>query len=457
MLFFVISMQTVLAQNPTSNNLASQRQADQLRIQQQNQQILINNGFQPPSIPPSDPALSHQYIINQYNQNKSPSKKDMQMLELRKILDEEKAGTQRRTTAPSNSKIIAEHQQKYADAFASIKEMLDGKKSISIREAYYQIENAYGNTYLSYQEYTDISKQSVDFIRRWLTQNGYSTKDNDVLNMGIQRFMSDTLTITVGIPDSKEGTRKVTHLPFFYDYNDFKGERDFRNYFSTKTLATGSGQCNSLPAVYLILAEGLGAKAYLTFAPLHSFVKYPDSKGNIQNYEPTSNWNISDQWYEDNMFISKTAKQTGIYLDTLNKRQIIANCLIELASSYIYNFGAANDTFILGCVKNAMGSFPRNNNIEVYFIYSILLRQQMYTAMQKDRVTDINNIQQSPKALSIYQAYLQNEEAIKRLGYQDMPTQAYNDLMQQHEFKGKRQALQNISGKEKRNQFLNVK
>ena len=81
----------------------------------------------------------------------------------------------------------------------------------------------------------------------------------------------------------------------------------------------------------------------------------------------------------------------------------------------------------------------------------------MYTAMQKDRVTDINNIQQSPKALSIYQAYLQNEEAIKRLGYQDMPTQAYNDLMQQHEFKGKRQALQNISGKEKRNQFLNVK
>ena len=86
-----------------------------------------------------------------------------------------------------------------------------------------------------------------------------------------------------------------------------------------------------MPAIYLILAEALGVKAYLSTAPEHSFIKYPDKNGNIVNYEPTSNWKISDKWYVDNMAISAQAVRNHIYLDTFNKRQIIADQMLSLA------------------------------------------------------------------------------------------------------------------------------
>ena len=35
-------------------------------------------------------------------------------------------------------------------------------------------------------------------------------------------------------------------------------------------------------------------KTYLSYAPLHSFIKFPDNGGGIHNYEPTSHFEISD-------------------------------------------------------------------------------------------------------------------------------------------------------------------
>ncbi len=336
----------------------------------------------------------------------------------------------------------------------NLNDMLSGKRKLSVADAYFEIENAYGNSYLSQKEYNETIKQSVNFIRAWLVENNYNLKDNDALHFGIQKFMSETLSVKKNTPDSKSPPEKITHLPFFYDYNDFTAEKDFRNYFSTKCLATGSGQCNSLPAVYSALAEGLGAKSYLTFAPQHSFIKYPDDKGNIHNYEPTSNWKISDEWYADNMFISPTAKATGIYLDTLNRKQVVASCLLDLAFGYMKKFGAADGEFVKECVSTSMKYFPKGNNIEAYFVYSSLLARQLDRKLNETNITDLKDISKSPEAQKLYQALIQNEEAIKNLGYQDTPESLYQELMQQHEFKGRQQSEKNISGKEKRNLFI---
>ncbi len=297
-------------------------------------------------------------------------------------------------------------------------------------------------------------KQSVEFIKEWLTQNRFKLNDNDALHYGIQKFMSEELTISVNSMDNVSSSKKKTHLPFFYDYEDFKGEQDFRNYFITKSLATGSGQCNSLPALYLSLAEGLGAKTYLSFAPQHSFVKYPDNKGNIHSYEPTSNWKISDKWYEDNMFISPKAKANGIYLDTLNSQQVVANCMLDLAFGYMTKYGAADGVFINDCINTAIQYFPKKNNIYPYFVYSSLLARQLENTLNQNNITDLKDIDKIPMAKQLYNALLKNEEIIKQLGYQDMPEELYQQLMQQHEFKGKQQQEQQISGKEKRDLFI---
>jgi hypothetical protein len=149
------------------------------------------------------------------------------------------------------------------------------------------------------------------------------------------------------------------HTPFTYDYEDFRAEEDFRNYFVTKTLATGTGQCNSLPTTYLLLAEQMGVKAYLSYAPLHSFIKFPDAEGTIHNYEPTNHFEISDQWYAQHLNISQQAYKSKIYLDTLDKKQIVAAAMMDLAYGYMRKHGVADGTFISECVADAIQFFPR--------------------------------------------------------------------------------------------------
>lgn len=440
---------------PANNNNNQVNYPSSNRNSDSEQKALEFHGYKAPQVPPSDPALRHQYIIKQYSASVTGNP---QAAQLNQVLNEEKELAAKRMAANNaNPAMAAEQQRKYENAYNSIKKMLDGKAALSVKDAYYQMESAHGNAYMSYDEYNRAIRQSADFIKKWMRENGLNANDNEALNNAIQRFMSDTLTITIQQPDSKEPPRQVSHYPFFYDYNDYKGERDYRNYFCTKTFATGSGQCNSLPAVYLILAEAVGAKAYLTFAPFHSFIKYPAAGGNIKNYEPTSNWNISDTWYQDNLFISSRATQTGIYLDTFNRTQIVANCLVDLAAGNIYQYGTAHDTLLRQCVTSAARFFPKRNNISIYFINSIFLKSKLFAAMQREGIATVAAIPSTSACYPLYLQYLQNEESIQQLGYRDLPPALYTQLMEQHEFKGRQQQQQNINSKQKRNMFFEKK
>ncbi|MCL4817234.1 MAG: hypothetical protein KJZ56_11380 [Flavobacteriales bacterium] len=441
----VYNQQTPFGGNHANDNIA-----------RQNAQAMQMMGYSPPVVPPSDPALAHQFIINQYNQSVNANRQVQQHKELIGILNEVHSSENNRRFNMSyyKSPEFTAKTKSYSDALQNLKEQLEGKKKLSVSDAYFVMENAYGNSFLSKKEYDQIIKQSVDYIKQWLVQNGHSLKDNDALHLGIQKFMSDTLIVTMANPDNPNMPKKTIHLPFFYDYEDFKGEKDFRNYFLTKCLATGSGQCNSMPAVYSSLADGLGAKSYLTFAPHHSFIKYPDNNGNIHSYEPTSNWKIADKWYQDNMFISPKAKANGIYLDTLNKKQIVANCMIDLAFGYLQKHGAADGEFVKECIASAMQHFPKQNNIHAYFVYSSLLARQLDRVLYENKITDLKYISKVPEAQELYNALLKNEEIITKLGYQDQPDPLYDELMKQHEFKGKVQQEKNISGKQKRDLFI---
>ena len=211
-----------------------------------------------------------------------------------------------------------------------------------------------------------------------------------------------------------------------------------------------------MPAVYLVLAEALGVKAYLTFVPQHTFIKYPDNSGYMHNYEPTSNWEISDKWYKDNMFISAKAIETGAYLDTFNSRQIVANCIFDLAINYIILDRTGKEDLIMNCLKAGMPYFPKNNHLIPLFIYSMHIKTMLREEMRKSNITRFEDIDRSPKARKLYNAYIGNEAHIAKIGYQDMPAGLYESLLNEHEFKGKVQQGKNISGKEKRNPFNNI-
>ena len=52
-------------------------------------------------------------------------------------------------------------------------------------------------------------------------------------------------------------------------------------------------------STHRLLAVGRAARGQniSLLCALHSFIKFPDNNGNIHNYEPTSHFEISDQWY----------------------------------------------------------------------------------------------------------------------------------------------------------------
>jgi hypothetical protein len=361
---------------------------------------------------------------------------------------------------PIDTNVYKRDLQTFENALQQLKTLAKNPNA-TLEDAFYITEVAFGKPYLSKQEYTNQINKSVSFIQTWMKQNNVDANDNEAKHTAIQKFMSEPLMISESVGSKEFGTTLKTkqHLPFFYDYNDYQAVQDYRNFFVTKALATGGGQCNSMPMVYLLLAEKLNAPTYLTFAPQHSFIKYQKNNGEIVNYEATSNWHINDLWYQENLFISPEAIQSGIYMDTLNKQKIIAQCILELATQYTYKMPFIIDEgeFIKKCLWEANKYYPRQNNINAYFLYSVYLKGSLQNFLFRHNITNLDQIKNNEFAYSLQKEYQQNEAYIKELGYQDMPKEMYENMLKQHEDKNQQQQKRKLNGKQKRNLFIETK
>lgn len=410
------------------------------RIKKQNYELMIQQGYQPPTVPPNDPTQAHYFILHQYDKTDPKNAFYNKERELNSVLselknDERISHYKTSYLKNTNSNLIIDLTD-YQKAFNKINDMLSGKASLSLKDAYYYSETAYGGSYMSKIDYDNTINESTDFIKKWLHQKNIPLTPIN-LQLAIQDFMSDTLAVKIYLPDNKKGYKIKTHIPYKYDYEDYQGKQDFRNYFVTKCFATGTGQCSSMPSVHLIFSEKLGVNSYLTFAPFHSFIKFKDTKGNIANYEPTSNWSLPDKWYQEHLFISPEAKKSGIYLDTLNRKQVIANCLVDMVISYLSKTSIPDTNFTNQCLSKAQKYFPKNNNIYIYLAKSQILNYQLYHSMEQNKIKDISQIPVNSEANIIYNRLMKNEQLISSLGYQDLPKEMYDQLIEQQENKTK--------------------
>lgn len=396
-------------------------------INQTNRQAAIQMGNPLPTIPPSDPYQAHLFIMNQYDSEKNNSSTEIRNRHLKEIMKEVNETDMKYNNSFNSNN--SENLTSYQKAFSQVNDMLIGKTKLSFINATYYMEAAYGSPYLEHSEYQKSISQSADFIKKWLKQNNIPSLPQNI-HYAIQQFMGDTMVVKIKLPDQEKLTQTIVHLPFKYDYADYDGKIDYRNYFATKCLATGTGQCNSMPIVYLQLCEALGVKGYLTLAPFHSFVKYKNQSGKVINYEPTSHWTISDKWYQENLSISQKAKMNGIYLDTLNRKQTVANSLIDLAVSYMLQNQNSDTTFILNCLNTANKYFPKKNNLSFYLAKSSLLSRQLSNALKQHGAKDISEAKNYPDTNNLYNRLLQNETYLSSLGYQELPQNIYDEMIQ---------------------------
>lgn len=343
-------------------------------------------------------------------------------------------------------------QKPYYDALNKLKEQLEGKRKLSVADAYFEIENSEGNTLATQKEFKDDINKCASFIKRWMMENKLDFNNNLAVHFAIQKFMSDSLKIgkhVIEIPDIEP----TTHLPFYYDYDDYKAEKDDRSYHVSKGFATGNGQCHVLPLMYGCIAEALGVKFYLSYAPFHSFISYPDNTNKIHNYETTTNWEISDQWYKDNLNVSSLAEKNQIYLNKMDRKQIVAAAMLDLAFSYKKKNGVADGKFITECVDFAMNYFPnKESNIDGWLMRGEVNAVELDRVLMKKGVKDVSKVEQIPEAKLYLDKLNTINKKIESLGYSEEDAEIYDRMVQ--ESKAKHLELQQKDNLKKRNLFV---
>ena len=321
----------------------------------------------------------------------------------------------------------------YREAFAKLSGM--NPDHFSLSQAIYEIENAYLEKQLTQEGFNHALQARVDQVHQILKKQGLSFKNNLSVNYAIQQLFEHPNIYY-------DGQTQLTHTvpPLKYDFDDYMGQKDYTKLFASKLLATGSGQCHSLPLVYLMIAEQLGAKAWLSLAPEHSFVQFMDSHGRLLDYETTNGNIVSGTWMAGSGYINAKALRNKTYLDTLSRRQLYARCLADLLLGYVNKFGY-ND--FAQEIKNRILEIDPSN-ITVLIVEANLKRTIAWQAIKAAGMPKPEDLSKFPKAFQCYQDMKAAINKLDDLGYQDMPSDAYRAWLRSIEVEKKRLATEKL-------------
>ena len=376
--------------------------------------INSNLGLPKVNIPNSNLLNNQPNGMNVYEQDRR--RVAQQKNELKKIYAE--LNTDRiNYSLPSYGNI--ESTKHYRKAFEQLAEMKTD--SFSIKKATFIIENAYFEEKQNYAEFEKVVKQTGNFLREKMEELGYDQNRNLAKNFMLFQFFSDTLQIK---------SKNLKHLPFKYDFEDYLGIKDWSQMFVSKLLATGKGQCNSLPRLYLILAEEIGAEAFLSLSPNHSYIKFKDEEENWYNVELTNGMFTTESMILQSGFIKSEALQSGIYMQQMTEKQLLSQLYSDFAQGYARKFGY--DPFVKKVIDKALELYP--NSITANMMNSNYLTIQFeYVAKQvginpRDR-KDLQNIRNFPNIVKLLNNVNSQYNKVDDLGFEFMSAEAYQNWL----------------------------
>lgn len=305
----------------------------------------------------------------------------------------------------------------FALAFNEIEKMLTGAGPISLERAVFLVEKAF-DPKLDFAEFDNQLNKSVNVIGRKMESDKLSPADNLGKIMTAFRFMTDTISV------STKGETIITTYPKKYDFEDFWGRQDYRKMFVSKLLKEGSGQCHSLPLLFLLLCEKMNAEARLAFAPNHSFIKFQDKRGKWHNLELTNGMLASDHFMIESGYVKAEAIQNKIYMEPLTKKQVIVQCLNDLALGYQKKFGY--DPFVKECVNVALSHDPKSLTAHQTLANYYINLSNYITYQYKMKKLSKSLFDQDEQAQAIIKTTEKVIKKIEDLGYADMPPEAYD-------------------------------
>lgn len=313
----------------------------------------------------------------------------------------------------------------FQKVYHRIDSMLIGQTPLSFKEAVLETESAYIDKDLDFKQINQILEALADLSKvvSFTEQTTYLGSDKDIIykHAALFKVITDTTHIFI------DSTHTYMHTPYTYDFDDMWGEKDWTKMFVSKLLATGKGNCHSMPYLYKILADELGIPAYLALAPNHIYIKTYSQKMGWYNTELTSGTFPIDAWIIASGYVTVDAVRNGLYMDTLNTKQCVANCLLDLAQGYQHKFGKANPDFVVKCCNTCLKYHPLNVNAML-----TKAEAQKYFIQAQMKVKNVKTPQELFADNSIKEMYADMEQTYVRLhqlGYRRMPEEMYMKWM----------------------------
>jgi RHS repeat-associated protein len=309
----------------------------------------------------------------------------------------------------------------YELAFDEMHKMLKGEIPISFKRAVFLTENAYLENQLKYEDFVQHIDDLTKLAKAVVATDGleYNKKDrNQVLLAGsLYRVMKDFLIFEN--PDKSVGFKKY---PYTYDTADFCGEKDWTKMFVIKLLATQTGNCHSLPILYKILADEIGAEAWLSITPNHTYIKQWNDKTGWYNTELTSGRFPYDAEIKNNSYIKHEAIVDGVYMDTLTVKENISYAITDLAQGYIKKFGYDDIETPVRWLEAALVYYPDFPNALI--LKSELLKKKYETAATEKGEKNFLK----PKDTELKKKFEELEKSyfsVHQVGYRRMPKEMY--------------------------------
>ena len=171
---------------------------------------------------------------------------------------------------------------------------------------------------------------SIDVEANLATINAMAATENRIIPPGTSVFVKmQTLRQFLYQPGPWNN-----NAAFHYDFDDPKGTR-LEDKLLPHYLATRTGQCVSMPILFLVLAQRIGLDVALAQAPNHEFVMLRGDDGQWLNLETTGNGASTKlETYQRQSPMSKESLQHGAYMRPLTKREAVASMVEEVLQLY---------------------------------------------------------------------------------------------------------------------------
>lgn len=309
-----------------------------------------------------------------------------------------------------------EGHYRFENAYHLIENMLTDNIPLDFGEAVFAVENCMFDGNLSHDTYIAELERISTGIQNMVASPAMTAPSLDMaLNYAIFIFYTQPCPLN-------------NNHPYEYDQISLMEDAGLTGGMVTHLLETGKGTCRSLPYLYKIIADKVGAKAYLAVAPLHTYIRHQDITGKWWNFETTTGTFSHSSFIMENYYVSEAAIHSGLYMTNLTEKETIIQCLYDLLCIYERKTGFYSNSFVRKCYTLGL----RYHNADI--LHSKRLNDLKYQLDKKAWIKGLRSETEvmADSVLGAEYEYLQQQrQEFEQMGYHAYTPEEYLAKYQQ--------------------------